>query len=902
MMGSSCSTQRRRRHRDGDHRHNPRSSSSSRRNRSGSGRNGEVCSPSSSRRGFKMVRSYSSSVGRLCGMSESDSSDEESTVKGPTKRFARHSVDAQIPDQSISNLYPPDDNYEPHPTNPTLRCPKSLTDLCIDAICRSLPNLDGELPPGLPKEIVDKIAASLTSHSALNCTTLRILKNCELGELNLAKCRGVSDDWLIPLSSSSCSSGSRNCRGRSCSLGTSPLGSSVIGARCPPNDTGMGDNDQRPRSYSCTHSPSGLPLSGIHHPAQFVLSPLHSSSFSEVQSSSPTMMELDDVGCDEKSHDEYQRNSDAINGDAMDDCCTKSLASRSTSSFVSAKSTLQSPGVSDHRRAPSPLFPSVLPPPEFFSMKLQGTPSSLWLYPIHHDNSSDDIDKTAQGISPLPSKKTPTLLPSLSSVQTEDSFTRGLYNHQEMSFSEGSYNHYDNQHVPPSSPGGISSSLTLLDLRGSHRLTDRGLLQLSRTPLCNLEIAKLDNCHGITGRGLVALSKSQKLRTLSLANCRRLTDEAVVNVSHLDSLEAVNLGGCRCLTDRSLEALSELVELRKLDLSQCDLITDEGLENLHNLEHIDELSLGWCRQITDDGLAILAKQPGRSNTLRVLCLARCPVSNKGLESIGLLTSVEQLDLNGCTRIGSSELGDTLKKLTKLTSLDVSYCQGILRSSWQGKIDNLKSLELCYAGVRDSHISRLRSLPKLEELNLDSCLIGDWAIAHLADNNVVPNLTALDLSDADISDRGVAKIAQFRNLKRLSLFYCNVSNAGLRQLSTITTLEELNLDSRDIDDNGLRYLRNLPLKSLDLFSNRVTDLGCAYISKIKTLTSLELCGGGVGDLGCAHLATLSNLTSLNLSQNEEITNRGAASIAVLSNLKALNLSKTRVDSGGLLRNS
>ncbi len=53
------------------------------------------------------------------------------------------------------------------------------------------------------------------------------------------------------------------------------------------------------------------------------------------------------------------------------------------------------------------------------------------------------------------------------------------------------------------------------------------------------------------------------------------------------------------------------------------------------------------------------------------------------------------------------------------------------------------------------------------------------------------------------------------------------------------------------------------------------------------------------MGCAHLATLSNLTSLNLSQNEDITNRGAASIAALSNLKALNLSKTRVDSGELL---
>jgi len=46
------------------------------------------------------------------------------------KRSARHSVDAEIPDHSITHLYPVDDNYDPHPTDPTLRCPKSLTDLC----------------------------------------------------------------------------------------------------------------------------------------------------------------------------------------------------------------------------------------------------------------------------------------------------------------------------------------------------------------------------------------------------------------------------------------------------------------------------------------------------------------------------------------------------------------------------------------------------------------------------------------------------------------------------------------------------------------------------------------------------------------------------------------------------
>ncbi len=121
--------------------------------------------------------------------------------------------------------------------------------------------------------------------------------------------------------------------------------------------------------------------------------------------------------------------------------------------------------------------------------------------------------------------------------------------------------------------GGTVSTLTLLDLRGSQRLTDRGLLQLSYTPLRTLEVALLDNCHGITGRGLIAFAKSHRLHTLSMSNCRRLTDEAVVNVSHLGpSLVALNLGGCRCLTGRSLEALSGMVELRRLDLSQVSSV------------------------------------------------------------------------------------------------------------------------------------------------------------------------------------------------------------------------------------------------------------------------------------------------------------------------------------------
>jgi Leucine-rich repeat (LRR) protein len=224
---------------------------------------------------------------------------------------------------------------------------------------------------------------------------------------------------------------------------------------------------------------------------------------------------------------------------------------------------------------------------------------------------------------------------------------------------------------------------------------------------------------------------------------------------------------------------------------------------------------------------------------------------------------------------------------------------VSRTSWQGKINALKILDLSYSSVKDAHLVKFMNLVTLEELNLDSCLVGDNAISHLADNNVVPNLTSLDLADTNVTDLGMVKIAKFQKLKRLSLFYCNITNNGLRHISKLTELEVLNLDSRDISDDGLTRLNKLTkLKSLDVFSGRITDAGCVHIAKIESLESLELCGGGIGDMGCSLLANLDNLTSLNLSQNDRITNRGAAALATLTNLKALNLSNTQVNASAL----
>lgn len=446
---------------------------------------------------------------------------------------------SQVPDIAISHLYPTDDNYELHPTDPTRRCPKSLTDLCIDAICRSLPDLDGELPPGLPQDVVDRIVRSLTAHAALNSTTLRALSRCELGSLSLANCRGVSDEWFASLSSSGSLAGSPR-RDRSSSFGG------------PYNECRASSFDCHGgyASSSLPSSPRPPPLSDV-NPSQFAVPSNYSSSFLDAGSSSSMMMDLEDYdelydGEESPSVNLTQSlapllpraNRDAGEGQGDNANASSEDCSRSTSSFISASS-----------RPASPILPSVLPPPEFFSLKWSSPApsSSLWLYPMRGVDSNPMLPT-------LPMAPHRSLFAGTSAANGESTTT-----------TSGLNNDIDN--VP--FVAAATSTIKDLDLRGSQRLTDRGLLQLASAPLSALEVARLDNCHGITGRGLLAFSRSHRLHTLSLANCRRLTDEAVVNVSHLGaSLTALNLGGCRCLTDRSLEALSGLEMLIKLDLSQ----------------------------------------------------------------------------------------------------------------------------------------------------------------------------------------------------------------------------------------------------------------------------------------------------------------------------------------------
>ena len=390
-------------------------------------------------------------------------------------------------------------------------------------MCRSLPHLNGELPPGLPQDVVDDIINSLIRQSAISATTLRALRNCEFSVLSLANSRAVTDSWLEPL-----------CK------------------------------------TTCTDTPEVLYEDG-----------------------------LGNIDLDTCPHHLMYGSLDSQKSED---------ASCSTSSFVSASSAC----------AQGP-------------REINADEPMLDLLPQRND-------RYGEYHFPEDAKRSPSSATSR----------------------------------PPTS---ATTNITLLDFRGSLRLTDDGLLHLS--DLNCLEIARLDNCHSIQGRGLLAFASSHRLHTLSLTNCRRLTDEGLIGISHLLSVQALSLHGCRCLTDRSMAAIADMYNLSTLDVSQCDLITDEGIDMFESLERLEELSLGWCRQLTDRALELLTKHPKRSLNLRILRLARCNFTDEGIVELSRLSAVEELDLQGCSRVTSGSLGKTVERLEHLSRLDVSYMPGML---------------------------------------------------------------------------------------------------------------------------------------------------------------------------------------------------------------------------------
>ena len=87
----------------------------------------------------------------------------------------------EVFDLSMSSLYPINDNYVKMEGG--YHSPKSLENLCIDQVCRSLPDLDREIPPKYRQDVINTILESLVSRGALTFIPLEVFNHYDLGQL-----------------------------------------------------------------------------------------------------------------------------------------------------------------------------------------------------------------------------------------------------------------------------------------------------------------------------------------------------------------------------------------------------------------------------------------------------------------------------------------------------------------------------------------------------------------------------------------------------------------------------------------------------------------------------------------------------------------------------------------------
>jgi len=206
------------------------------------------------------------------------------------------------------------------------------------------------------------------------------------------------------------------------------------------------------------------------------------------------------------------------------------------------------------------------------------------------------------------------------------------------------------------------------------------------------------------------------------------------------------------------------------------------------------------------------------------------------------------------------------------AIEKLHCLGIERAS-------RTSVEMGYLGRRgreepthfgDDDLPILRDLPDLVELSIMNGQVTDRGMATIAQ---LPKLTNLNLFHLPINDAGVAQIAKLSRLKQLMLTGGKISDEGVAELAKLSDLEELSLAGAEMTDAGSRSLKRLTrLQFLSLSGTKLTDRGLENLKDLTELTHLRLNGTAISDAGLAHLKRMTKLQTLSIGDTRVTSER------------------------------
>jgi hypothetical protein len=169
--------------------------------------------------------------------------------------------------------------------------------------------------------------------------------------------------------------------------------------------------------------------------------------------------------------------------------------------------------------------------------------------------------------------------------------------------------------------------------------TDAGFEALSRSK--TLENLWTRETPHLEGRGFLALSRMPALRSLGVS-CKRVNDDALAALPHFPSLR----------------------ELTPID------VTDPGFRHIGRCEKLERLSCMYCRETTDEATAHVG-----GLHLRSYYAGLTQITDRSLEILGRMTSLEQIELYECLHVTDAGLA-FLATLPQLRQVEVSGSPGV----------------------------------------------------------------------------------------------------------------------------------------------------------------------------------------------------------------------------------
>ncbi|WP_345682305.1 redoxin domain-containing protein [Novipirellula caenicola] len=319
-------------------------------------------------------------------------------------------------------------------------------------------------------------------------------------------------------------------------------------------------------------------------------------------------------------------------------------------------------------------------------------------------------------------------------------------------------------------------------------ITDVGLAQLKQFP--NLEELDVTGSE-ITGSGLERLALDcPKLRRLVVSHCGLSPDE-LRHIGLFKQLEQFRCYGT-ALEDSVVKQFGALTNLRQLagELQ----VSNEGIEALSALPNLEEMVIsGKC---DDSCMASVAAMP----CLRDLTVAHTRITNAGFALLADNTKLEHVQIIG-NRI-TTRCIDTLATMPNLRRLGLMAVKP--RNGGEPAWKNLESLtpslsELWLMGcpsLEESDFAKLAQFRDLKTLRIEGGrAITDEHVKHLKSLN---KLDYLQLTSTVITDEGVIEIMALPALRRLRI-NCLATEEGLEALARAPSIRYVTIGSPNLTD-------------------------------------------------------------------------------------------------------